>query len=347
MLQKCTRRTFLSAVSRTLGFGALTMLIGYKLQREDFVNAQTGTVTAKKIVPQNVSPPVRTNHSMVYDAQQDRLIVFGGLGNSGFLNDIWAFSLKDRTWANLTPKDSSVPAPRWTPTAIYDAKKNRMVIYSGQGAGFFNDTWGFDLEKNMWTELKTEKKPAPRYGTVLAYDSKRHSAVTFAGFTSEGGRFDDTWSFPLESDSWQDLGPEGTRPRRRCLHMGAYDSDRDALFIYAGQSGGDLDDLWSFDLNTKTWRELTPSAKPAARRFASMIYDPTQKRLLVFGGRGSESFGDLWAFNTEQERWVELAIGGEKLPARHSHSTVWVQGRGMYLFGGSAGGLMNDLWEVS
>jgi hypothetical protein len=326
-----------------LALGTLALTVGYTYG----INAQTGRVTARKIVPQNASPPVRANHAMIYDPQGDRLVVFGGSGNGGVLNDIWAFSRKDRIWKELTPKEGSAPAPRLTPTAVYDAKRHRMVIYSGQGTGFFNDTWAFDLEKNIWTELKTDRKPAPRYGTILAYDSNRHAAVTFAGFTSEGGRFDDTWSFSLDSDSWQDLGPDGPRPRKRCLHMGAYDSDGDRLFIYGGQSGGDLGDLWAFDLRAKTWRELTPSAKPAARRFASMVYDSSQKRLLVFGGRGSEVFGDLWAFDTQQERWVELTIEGEKPTSRDSHSAVWMPNRVMYLFGGSAGGLANDLWEVS
>lgn len=341
--QQLTRRKFLSTTSRTVALGTLALVAGCRYGSD----AQTSAVIARKIVAQNDSPPVRANHSLIYDAKQDRLIVFGGSGNGGVLNDVWAFSLTDRTWAELTPREGSAPAPRLTPTAVYDAKKHRMVIYSGQGAGFFNDTWAFDLAVNQWAELKgAEKRPAPRYGTILAYDTKRHAAVTFAGFTSEGGRFDDTWSFSLDSDSWQDLGPDGPRPRKRCLHMGAYDSNGDRLFIYGGQSGGDLGDLWAFDLNAKAWREIVSMTKPGARRFASMVYDSSQKRLLVFGGRGSEVFGDLWAFDTQQERWVELVIEGEQPAARDSHSAVWVPGQGMYIFGGSAGGLTNDLWEV-
>lgn len=342
--QQLTRRQLLARASRTLGLGALALLIGH---RKDLVNAQsTGAATWKRITPLNSSPGARANHAMVYDSKQDRLIVFGGRGEGGLLNDVWAFSLKDRSWVNLTPTGSA-PAPRLTPTAVYDSKKNRMIVYSGQGAGFFNDTWTFDLTSNRWEELKGDPRPAARYGTILDYDLKRHGALTFAGFTSEGGRFDDTWNFSLDADSWQDLGPAGPRPGRRCLHMGAYDSDKDRLMIYGGQRGGPLDDLWAFDLNTKTWRELTPQTKPAARMFASMVYDPTQKRLIVFGGRGAETFGDVWAFDMQQERWAELAVSGEKPSKRHSHSAVWVPGRGMLVFGGSSGTDLNDLWELS
>lgn len=342
--QQFTRRKFLSTASRTLGLGALALLVA---PGKAVLNAQaTGAATWREITSLNNSPPARANHAMIYDAKQDRLIVFGGRGTEGLLNDVWAFSIKDRLWANLTPTGGA-PASRLTPVAVYDPKKHRMIIYSGQGAGFFNDTWAFDLSTNRWEELKGDPRPAARYGTILAYDSKRHEAVTFAGFTSEGGRFDDTWNFSLDTDRWQDLGPSGPRPGRRCLHTGAYDSDKDRLVIYGGQRSGPLDDLWAFDVNTKTWRELTSQPKPAARMFASMVYDSTQKRLIIFGGRGAETFGDLWAFDAQRELWSELDVSGEKPSKRHSHSAVWVPGKGMFVFGGSSNVDLNDLWQLS
>lgn len=344
-LQPLTRRKFLSAAARTISLGALALLLR---PEEHLLNAQpTGIASWRKITPVNDSPPARSNHLMIYDAAQDRLILFGGRGPSGVLNDVWAFSFKDGTWANLTPTGET-PAPRFTPTAVYDPQKNRMVTYSGMGAGFFNDTWAFDLASNRWEELKGDPRPAPRYGTILAYDSKRHGALTFAGFTSEGGRFDDTWHFSLESDHWQDLGPIGPRPGRRCLHMGAYDLGKDRLVIYGGQRSGPLDDLWAFDVETRTWRELMAETKPEARMFASMVYDTEEKRLLVFGGRGATIFGDLWAFDTQQEHWTSLTPSGEGASNRHSHSAVWVPGGGMYVFGGSSdSAVMSDLWVLA
>lgn len=343
-----TRRSFLIEASRALGLGVLSLTLGQALGVTEIALAQSAA-RWRKITALIDRPPARQNHSMIYDSAQERLIIFGGRGGGGIFNDTWAFSLRDGTWTNLTV--GSAPPPRFTPTAVYDPLKNRMVIYSGQGStGFFNDAWALDLNSNQWTELKNASaRPEERYGTILAYDSERHGAVTFAGFTSEAGRFDDTWNFLLTNDSWEDLGPNGPRPGRRCLHMGAYDSDRDRLVIYGGQRLSPLGDTWAFDLETRSWRELTPAVSPAPRMFGSMIYDSQEKRMIVFGGLGTEVYGDVWAFDSQRERWAELIVSEDERPARrHSHSAVWVSDRGMLVFGGSSdAGLMNDLWELS
>lgn len=343
-----TRQSFLIEASRALGSSAIALTVGQAIGVTEMALAQS-VARWRKITIWNEGPPARQNSSIIYDSAQERLIIFGGRGEGGIFDDTWAFSLRDERWTSLTV--GSAPPPRFTPTAIYDPQKNRMVIYSGQGpAGFFNDTWALDLNSNQWTELKNvSARPEERYGTILVYDSKRHGAVTFAGFTSEAGRFDDTWNFSLTSDSWEDLEPKGLRPGRRCLHMGAYDSNRDRLVIYRGQRLGPLGDIWAFDLETRSWRELTPAVSPSPRMFGSMVYDANEKRMIVFGGMGAEFYGDLWAFDSQGERWAELVVSGDERPAkRHSHSTVWVSSRGMLVFGGSSdAGSMNDLWELS
>ncbi len=232
---------------------------------------------------------------------------------------------------------------------MYDPANDRVVTYSGQGNGLFNDTWAFDLTRNQWTELATsQERPAKRYGTFFAYDSIRHAALTFAGFTSEAGRFDDTWRFSLDTDQWEELEPAGDRPGRRCLHMGSYDADRDRLMIYGGQRGGPLGDLWSFDIEAKRWRELTPDVRPAPRMFGSLVYDLDHRQLILFGGTGAETYGDLWVYESEGELWRELTSTSDGPSHRQSHAAAWVPGQGMLLFGGQdETGLRNDLWQLS
>src|SRR5207249_3986926 len=45
-------------------------------------------------------PPVRSQHAMAYDSGSDRLIMFGGVGSPGYLNDTWAYEFNKNTWTN-------------------------------------------------------------------------------------------------------------------------------------------------------------------------------------------------------------------------------------------------------
>lgn len=339
------RRTFLSRTSRAVGFGAASLLIGPQMSVMGQLNL---TATWERVDAINEGPSPRANHAMIFDPEGIQLLVFGGRDRSGFLNDVWAFSLEDRTWTELTPNGNG-PQPRRTPATIYDPDAQQLVTYSGQGSSFFNDIWGLDLATLSWNEYLDSPRPVPRYGTVLAHDPARQAAYTFAGFTSERGRFDDTWRFSLASNTWEELNLGQERPSRRCLHMGAFDSERDQFMIYGGQRGGPLGDLWSFDPDTESWREIVTDNQPAPRMFSSFLYADQFQQMLVYGGAGSSVFGDLWFFDTEQEQWSELNAEGEEVPEnRQSHSAVWITGLGMMMFGGSTtSGSANDLWKLS
>lgn len=347
--QRLSRRRFLVRTSCALGAGMLASWTGPSAPSVTARAQSSRAATWTRIQETTEAPAARANHALVHDAKRDRLIVFGGRGSQGFLNDVWALSLANHAWQDLTPTGGATPAPRRTPALVYDPLNDRLVTYSGQGSGLFNDTWAFDLNRNQWTELATsQERPAQRYGTFFAYDSTRHAALTFAGFTSEAGRFDDTWRFSLDTDQWEELEPADERPGRRCLHMGSYDADRDRLMIYGGQRGGPLGDLWALDLATKQWRELISEVRPAPRMFGSMVYDQDLQQHTVFGGTGAEVYGDLWTFDPERESWKELSSTGDGPSSRHSHAAVWVPDQGMLLFGGrDEAGLQNDLWQLS
>lgn len=110
------------------------------------------------IVPSGTPPPVDSGYIAVHDAAHDRVLVFGGGGAGGLVNDVWELVLAPApAWNHLAPSGTP-PAPRVNAIAAIDPGRNRMVI----SGGMFNDgtvatdTWAMTLSPSpAWTQLTT------------------------------------------------------------------------------------------------------------------------------------------------------------------------------------------------
>jgi len=145
------------------------------------------------------------------------------------------------------------------------------------------------------------------------------------GFTSEEGRFDDTWAFDLANNSWRDISPTSTRQLRRCLHHAVYVPLSDEMLLDGGCSGrfGPCaeGDLWSFDLANNRWAEITSNPRPARRQRYGMVFDDNRKKLVHFGGLGGPPFNDTWEYDPAPKAWTQVT-------ARRRYSSSSVSGGG-------------------
>jgi len=289
------------------------------------------------------APAPRRLGTAIYDPIGQRVILFGGRGASGFLNDAWALDLATLTWQAVETAGDA-PEPRHGHDAIYDPFYHRMVIWAGQSTRFYNDTRALDLQTYEWSNITPAERPTARYGSVSVLDPLAARLVTFAGFTSEGSRFQDTQGFALGDAVWQDLTPAGLKPVARCLHTGAYHPFYHQMIIYGGQRSGPLDDLWLFDLFEHTWTEWTPAARPPGRFFATSFVDPAG-RFTVFGGQtAAGNVNETLSFSFETGQWQRVETEGAP-SARNSHMGVYLPEYDAFLvFGGSGASLLNDLW---
>lgn len=302
----------------------------------------------EQLVPATaVAPTPRYNPSGVYDEAGNNLVVFGGRNSSGNLDEVWSFNFDSLVWANITPVDTPAPAKRFAHNAVYDSTSRRMFIWSGQGIGFYNDVWAFDLSAHTWHNMSPGSVlPTPRYGSASAYDPTTRRLVMFSGFT-DAGRYDDTQAYDVISNSWIDLTPVGTNPDSRCLHTASYDAGRHRLIIYGGQRSGPLDDIWAFDLSTNTWADLTPAIRPVGRIFPSSVY--VTDHLLVFGGStNAGSVDELWVFNFLDSTWSPVTTAGGGPVRRNAHVAIYRRTfQDMIIFGGRGDSVYNDVWRFS
>jgi hypothetical protein len=103
----------------------------------------------------------------------------------------------------------------------------------------------------------------------------------------------------------------------------AYDSENDRLLLFGGRSvtGTLLADLWSFDLASSAWIDLTdPGGGPPARQAHTLTYDPVSGDTILVGGVAAEGdtlLGDTWHYRNGWTQAVSI------LPPRAYHHMVY------------------------
>ena len=148
----------------------------------------------EQLAPVGTPPSPRGSHSVVYDSDRHRMIVFGG-SDYAFRNDVWALTLEDLTWIRLEPFGPP-PSPREEQSAIYDPVRERLVIFGGYDNLYFSgsqDIWELTLRgQPQWRELAPDgPTPIYRWGHAAYYDRERDRMVMHGGL---GPGLDETWA---------------------------------------------------------------------------------------------------------------------------------------------------------
>jgi hypothetical protein len=130
----------------------------------------------------------------VYDAKGDRMLIFGGSTSDDYYgsnNDVWELKLRGvPRWTKLTTQGAR-PKPRRSGTAVFDALRNRMVIYGGFDAvpgsdQFLGDTWALDFDSDppAWTQLAPDGTiPPGRDAMTAGYDPIHDRMILYGGWS--------------------------------------------------------------------------------------------------------------------------------------------------------------------
>lgn len=191
--------------------------------------------------------------------------------------------------------------------------------------------------------------PSPRIDGTVAYDAANRRILLFGG--DDGRARNDLWSYSLTEQRWQALTPTGTAPAPRFGHTAILDPEGRQLVIFGGQASGFFSDVWAYQIDTNSWRQLAPEQAGPSRRYGhSAIYDPARRRMVVSHGfTSSGRFDDTWAFNLTNNTWRDISpTSGRPLRRCLHHAVLDSANQRMLLFGGCASGFgpcpLNDLW---
>jgi len=98
-------------------------------------------------------PGTRANSEIIYDAESDRIILFGSS-----INETWAYDLAKNSWESMEPEGS--PGRLSFHSMVYSDKSDQLVLFGG---GLLydkakNNTWVYDHNtNNLWNVTPSEQ----------------------------------------------------------------------------------------------------------------------------------------------------------------------------------------------
>ena len=310
---------------------------------ETNANGLGGTGAWSNLIPSG-SPQVRSDHSAVYDAANNRMIIYGGCGavptSNGCLpiaDNVWVLSNANGiggtpTWTQLFPTGGPPPA-RQGHQAVYDPTTNSMIVWAGHngggnGCGTFSDVWVLSHANGLggtpnWTQLSTTGGPPPgQYFSTAVYDSANNVLTVFGGTGLLGttcGLTNAVWALSHANGTggtpvWTNLVPQGApgAPSNRQATFAIYESSSNTMTIFGGSARNKaLNDSWVLSHangigGTSTWTKLSPSGqqKPVAATRWNNGGIDSVNNRMIMFG-GGFSEGPLWS------TWVLTDANGQ------------------------------------
>jgi hypothetical protein len=150
-------------------------------------------------------PYARNYHAMAYDAQADRIILFGGGHIQDNMGDTWVYDFNLDTWTKIEPNGGIRPGSRSYHAMVYDPASNKTILFGGNLDG--DETWTYDYSTSTWTKLDPNLNPGVLYKHAMAYSTAAGLVVLFGGQPTEANfdYEDHTWVYDPKATTWTDV----------------------------------------------------------------------------------------------------------------------------------------------
>lgn len=296
-------------------------------------NKRSGQRDWIRLSPSN-PPPATAAASAVYDAANNRMIVFGGQAYGRSSNDVWVLTNANGLggaprWTQVQPAvtEDGAPLARQNHQAAYDPLSNRMIVFGGlQNSGgdpvLLNDGWVLTNANGLggeatWTRISTMNKPSPRHGFAIGYLPSTDRLLLFGGCTDPtwgcGQTSQELWALSNASgragagSAWTAINyDQQNAPAGAQFASSAYDVSNNRLYLMGARSGSGTppsfgmfrDDTWVLTSanglsGTPKWTRMKFSKTPGPRgqSVTPSLFDAQRRQFIVFGGPG---LNDLW-----------------------------------------------------
>jgi N-acetylneuraminic acid mutarotase len=267
-------------------------------------------------------PARRLNYAMAYDSDSQHIILFGGNSiSAGWeLADTWIYDYQTNSWSNAYP--TTRPPGRSDHAMVYDPITKQTILFGGmRDVGdttyLLNDTWAYDYEANIWTELYPTVAPPERYGTRMVFNTVEEKIVLYGGADFGDLEFDGRlYTFDATTTTWESLDSSTETSGARYWYGLTFDTHQNELIVFGGT---DLEpeiyqsnETWVYSFDNNQWTNVTNDYRPPACSMQSMVYDPENKKVVLFGGLAyepSEIYGTVWIYDPIIQEWIDLESG--------------------------------------
>lgn len=215
----------------------------------------------------------------IYDTLNDRIIYFGGLtGSAQKSNDVWQLKADEYGMYHATKLNpgGTKPSQRWLMAGCYDATRQRLVIWGGQGTSAVqNDAWSLDLTlgAEAWTLLSPSgTAPTGAWQPAYAFDEANKRLYIHGGATTFADTTYTAQLFYLDVSTagcaWTNTGVAGGLGVRGAVM--AYDSNASRLVCFGGYNGTVVNNAVRYASTSAftSWTTQVTGNTPAARRSA-------------------------------------------------------------------------------
>lgn len=201
----------------------------------------------------NMSPPSppagRVDLKMAYIGC-DRVMMFGGAGNSIYSDTTWIYDLSENRWS---PRIQPIRPRAENRHAMASTTDGKVVML---GTGNFlqsGETWIYDPALDTWTQKYPSAAPAADFYSAMA-SLNDDKVLLFGGYQEIWGNsgtdwihLNATWIYDVSDNTWSQPTTLTTSPRKNAQHVMAETGTGEVLF-YGGQIPNDT--TWLYQPGT-------------------------------------------------------------------------------------------------
>jgi hypothetical protein len=250
-------------------------------------------------------------------------------------------------WTELHPTNS--PSPR-DGFGMAEIGNEKAIIFGGSNSdSVFDETWMYDYKKNTWTKINTIIHPSKRYDLRMS-KLTTNKILLFGGWLPSGlingGYYNDTWIFDLDSLTWNEIKPINNPSPRENFGLTQLIDGKVLLF------GGDTVDLslandtWIFSIDSNNWKRilLNFNDEPPQCEGAMLAQIDTGK-VLFYGGWHYEFLNETWLFDYNLIQWIMIEPKSNSIPIANS-SMSNISKNEVVLWGGDTDseGHYDEMW---
>ncbi|MCY3411831.1 MAG: hypothetical protein INQ03_09380 [Candidatus Heimdallarchaeota archaeon] len=219
---------YLPTTNELLVFGGSNS--GYQQLSETWVFSLSN-YTWTQLSPSN--PPLgRDQFEMTFDAENDRVLIFGGYYQASRLSDFWQYTRNNNSWIQI--QYSNGPTGRNSHCMSLDPNNNLLLLYGGYNGQFLFDTWYYHFDNSSWTQISTANTPTQGANAEMEYNSNQNQFVLFGGLkTGSDYGITETWIYDLEIENWTQLNPLNPPTGRMRFDM-TFIKERNSIIVFGG-----------------------------------------------------------------------------------------------------------------